>query len=835
MIFNPIFLQSAGQTETIDLPKQLKLNSPGYLFSDIIKIVGASSQNQIPSDASAIADSIKLIQSGLQNILQNLNLNQKSLSSENNDLINPNDVSVSKDIATIIKAIQDSLNPISSESKIIKKQSAQLIPTQVPVQIDNSIPSGNLNLLTLNDKQSADSVESSINNITKDVNVDEAKLSSDSTSTQNKKIADNLLLSINSGNPIALNISLNGSNYLIKFSPVDDNGNINEYNINAPKILSISDQNNSFNQPSNKISLSNLGNSASQQNNKESIESLLKGATLQTNEPEIKTADTSEIIPKKSIQQQPAEVLLQPEAAKVNNPLVIPETTTRDIKIQQTLSSPNSAGSNQFTVSNLNILKNYFKTGKFNLQYPIKKTDTTNSNLFSGKTSITNGTNSSLNPGSIEKSGIQISSDSLSNTIKSNHISFSFINKLENNSGSQVITLNNNEDITALNEQPAAQNILVTVEKLNTPTPSNANQYEIQIPKAEKENWIKVPSDNYQASPEIKITDNKTADIITSMQPEVNPVEKFFPDNFNPIDINTTKANSQQLNQILPKSNVVIQPDSIVKNMEELYSQNNYKQTNQSTNEPSAQIIAKPVEDQKAILQNSQDVPIANTDQSQNSIAHTFAHDPTIVKNAGETKQDFTGDESFKQNDNPGNLQKSNTKKDVQPDSKVPESLNFLHDLTSVNKSNLPQNSISTSSESIRTVKPSDLPNEVSNLLQSSDTKSVILNLDPDSLGKVKIVLDLTDKSVRANIQVENEGAKQAVQNNINELKQSLNLNGLQLGSINISLNNNDDKTNKSLFQKKKSSYNQYNSKVEAAENSISSKSMGYNTYDYLI
>ena len=884
MIFNPIFFQAAGQTETIDLPKQLKLNSPGYLFSDIIKIVGASSQNQNSSESLATANSIKLIQSGLQNLLQNLDLNQKSLSSDNKDLTNSNNVSVTKDIATIIQAIQDSLNPISSENKIIKKQSPQLIPNQVPAVVDNSIPSGNLNLLTSIDQQTANNIEPSINNINKQGKVETVNQPEDSANSQNKKFAENLLLSISSGNPIALNVSLNGSNYLIKFNPVDENQNISTF-----KNLSISGQKDTFNLSANKINLSNPDNSIFQKDNKTGIELLLKDTNIQTSEPKIitantandihkstlqqqpaeillqtepaivinpqivpktvqqdisvlsalpkiKTTDTANVIQKSKIQQQPAEVLLQTDSEVGNNPLISSKTTHQDIPVQQTLSIANSASPDKYFISNLNILQNYFKTGKFNLQHPINKADIANINLLSGRTSIAYGTNSFLNSGLTEKSEMQLPSGSLSNTIKPNNISFSFINKPETNSGSQVITLNNNEEITALHHQPVSQNILVTVEKLNTPfVQSNTNQYEMQLPKAGKDGWIKELSSNSTTPSEIKIDDNKTADMITSTQPEANPIEKFPPDDFSLIDNNTIKANSQQLNQIMPKSNVVIQPDSIIKNMEELYSQNNNKQTIQSTNEPAAQIIAKPSEDQKSIMQNSQNIPITNADQPQNKLSHTSAQNLSILKNAGETKQDFSGDESFKQNDNQSNLQKSNSKKDIQFDSKLPDNLNFLHDLTSINKNNLPQTPITASSENIRTVKPYDLPNEIAHLAQSGGSKSVVLNLDPDALGKVKIVLDLTDKSVHANIQVDNEGAKQAVQNNINELKQSLNLNGLQLGSLNISLSNNDDKANKSFLQKKKSAYNQYNSKIEETENSISSKSLGYNTYDYLI
>ena len=317
--------------------------------------------------------------------------------------------------------------------------------------------------------------------------------------------------------------------------------------------------------------------------------------------------------------------------------------------------------------------------------------------------------------------------------------------------------------------------------------------------------------------------------------PTDNIKKNQFTNDINLIDNSPAEVNQKQLSPILPKSNESIHPDSNFKNIEELYTQNKFNLSIQNSKEPVAQISSKPIEDQKIVLQNSQTTPIAHSDQPQTSVGSSFAHDLLPVKDVADNNQNLSGDQSYKQNDNLNDLQKSITKKDILPDSKIPDNINFLHELTSVNKNSLPQTPVTSLSDNLRTVKPSDLPNEISHLALSSGTKSIVLNLDPDTLGKVKIVLDLTDKSVHANIQVDNEGARQAVQNNINDLKQSLNLNGFQLSSLNISLSNNEDKTNKSFLQKKKSTYNQYNSKIDETENSISSKSMGYNTYDYLI
>lgn len=724
MIFNPIFLQVVGQTETIDLPKQLKLKTPGYLFSDIIKIVGTGAPNKNPDESLVNADSIKSIQSGLQNILQSLNLNQKVQSPESKDSLNPNDASVSADIAAIIQAIQNSLNPKSAETKIINKTSSLLNPNQIALQIDNIVQTGNLSFSPVNDQQ----------NINNSNNLGTVKSSGDSQNSQDQNLTDKLLLSLQSGIPLSLNVSLNGSNYIVKFNPIIDNGN-NIVNVSNPF------GNDSINHESNKIYLDVKDSLNNKNDFALNPESLIKNPSVQTVLPELKIG-SSPINDSKAISQQPENI------------------------------------------------KNQVNTLNENLQ-----SDNTSSNLGTSTTFFTD----LLNKGSIK-----FSPNLFPNTVNSNTTALPYTNKIENNISSKILTLTNNNPNPNKTEsvpQSVSKNILVSVESVNpSPDYMNSNLLKLQLSKAGVGNWMKTPTDNISLS-------------------DTAPIE----------------VNQKQLSPILPESKVVILPDSNIKNVEEIYTQNKFNLPDQNNSDAAAQVTAKPAEDQKIILQNLQNTPIANSDQPQTTANHLFANDLTPIKDVAYNSQDLSGDQNYKQNDNLNDLQKSITKKDILPDSKVPDSLNFLHDLTSVNKSNLPQTPVTGSPENLRTVKPSDLPNEISHLAQSSGTKSVVLNLDPDTLGKVKIVLDLTDKSVRANIQVDNEGAKQAVQNNINELKQSLNLNGLQLSSINISLNNNDDKTNKSFLQKKKSTYNQYNPKIEETENSISSKSMGYNTYDYLI
>ncbi len=134
-----------------------------------------------------------------------------------------------------------------------------------------------------------------------------------------------------------------------------------------------------------------------------------------------------------------------------------------------------------------------------------------------------------------------------------------------------------------------------------------------------------------------------------------------------------------------------------------------------------------------------------------------------------------------------------------------------------------------------KTVNASDLVPEISNFMRQGESKSLTLKLQPGDLGKVKVALEVVDKVVHANIEVENESVKQMVQNNINDLRQSLNVSGLQLSNVSVSLAGGEGKSGKTFTQKRKATSNSYNKKIDAGSGIAASKSLGYNTYEYLI
>lgn len=138
-------------------------------------------------------------------------------------------------------------------------------------------------------------------------------------------------------------------------------------------------------------------------------------------------------------------------------------------------------------------------------------------------------------------------------------------------------------------------------------------------------------------------------------------------------------------------------------------------------------------------------------------------------------------------------------------------------------------------SEMVKTVKAADVMKEISRFIQQGNNNhSITLKIDPESLGTVKIALNIAEHVVHANIEVENEAARKMVENNLNQLYNSLNQNGVQLNSLNISLANQEQKQNKG-FNPRRKTFTMEDDKEVDEKNVFRKRQMGYNTYEYLI
>jgi flagellar hook-length control protein FliK len=94
--------------------------------------------------------------------------------------------------------------------------------------------------------------------------------------------------------------------------------------------------------------------------------------------------------------------------------------------------------------------------------------------------------------------------------------------------------------------------------------------------------------------------------------------------------------------------------------------------------------------------------------------------------------------------------------------------------------------------------------------------------------------LETNNHLLNAHIQVENEQAKLLVEKNLNELHTQLQESGVELNSLNISMGY-SSKQEKSFQQKSKQKIDYSDSTIEEINNKKNeTKSLGYNTYEYL-
>ncbi|MFZ0452520.1 MAG: flagellar hook-length control protein FliK [Ignavibacteriaceae bacterium] len=138
--------------------------------------------------------------------------------------------------------------------------------------------------------------------------------------------------------------------------------------------------------------------------------------------------------------------------------------------------------------------------------------------------------------------------------------------------------------------------------------------------------------------------------------------------------------------------------------------------------------------------------------------------------------------------------------------------------------------------DQMKTIDSAEIVKEISKLASDKDQKNIVLKLVPETLGKVKISLDISNNVIHAHAEVENETAKSLMQNNLENLKQSLAQQGIQLNSLNISLSNHQEqKPNRSYLSKKKFTYAEPQiGEIDEKEHTTVSKHYGYNTYEFL-
>lgn len=136
--------------------------------------------------------------------------------------------------------------------------------------------------------------------------------------------------------------------------------------------------------------------------------------------------------------------------------------------------------------------------------------------------------------------------------------------------------------------------------------------------------------------------------------------------------------------------------------------------------------------------------------------------------------------------------------------------------------------------ERVKVISSGEMVREVYKVLENGEKQSIVLKLVPKELGAIKVMLDTIDSVLTAKVEVENESVGTVIRNNVEQLKHNLAQNGVQVNSINISYHNSDQKQHGFNNQKRKNPAYIENSELEEVDETIVTKKMGYNTYEFL-
>lgn len=122
------------------------------------------------------------------------------------------------------------------------------------------------------------------------------------------------------------------------------------------------------------------------------------------------------------------------------------------------------------------------------------------------------------------------------------------------------------------------------------------------------------------------------------------------------------------------------------------------------------------------------------------------------------------------------------------------------------------------------------IPELKKNFSEIQHSQEIKIKVVPEGLGNVKIEMTVKEQHLNAKIEVDSEVVKNVLMNNSNELKQSLNQNGINLQSLNILLSGEPQK--QKFFQTKKLK-TKTSETVVSDKNSPARKLQNYSTYEF--
>ena len=233
------------------------------------------------------------------------------------------------------------------------------------------------------------------------------------------------------------------------------------------------------------------------------------------------------------------------------------------------------------------------------------------------------------------------------------------------------------------------------------------------------------------------------------------------------------------------------------------------------------------------------DKSFASKDESvpvKNITSNTRVDNDTSGKNSLRTESDknlinesgYNNKETFNSSNNPEDNQSDSHQTDKKSDQ---QSMSFAKEVSNFTKAN--GGNIPLSPENPKTIRYADLVKEISRFLIDRDKNSITFKLEPETLGKLKITLDVIENGAKVHIEVENEAVKKLVENNITSLFQNLNQNGLTLLHLQVSTSSQDQKQTRPGSSSRKK-FDLDKEIITNNEEKTRIKNYGYNTYEFL-
>ena len=820
MQFNPLFLPTNNIVDNSGNLRTFKLSNSSYLFSDIIKVFvgGDLTQNLLGTG-----------QSSSQKNISNENIFSFNIGKNNNQI---SDTSLNGLKTSIIELI----NKLSLLGQINPSKKGNL---------NKSTDLNNEELFTSNGlKILLDKLINSLNNnklpesneVNKNLNNDLLSKEKNENNDEVKKLISKILSSLNTGKPVIINIIGNQENLKLEIGKIDiqtlrkttnNLENIDE-GISKNKIgeslskgflepnsgltaIGSSTNLSEFNDANAKVKQNgieitgNIRDNLNVSENKNQLKILLENSRLTDNDS--KTNLTGDI-------KETASNLLQNESnsLKNGNGTVSPEN------VSQTILNTGKTGNGKIIdyVKSFNQDKDFNKPELFGLKLKITGTEKASSEINSNiKHDILKG---SINQSSDNTKNLQ---DSLSiEKLMASKSNMKAITEVSNKSNSTQFSADNRNIKTGTDniikiqqDNVSGNNQLVQNEEFFIPE----NDLKVINNKLFNGNEISVKIENDKSVNNIagQKLNSSAADNLQSISEQVNEQKAKLED--------PLKLEDQRNQSPIHKENASNQ--TISKGNTQFYKIEPAQESKIGTEKNNE--IQIPVKENDKISNNRQD-------SKTNSVENIKTENPgKITTNEASPENSFNESLETNNQNTQGNSKDQNQFSQSRGENLFSSYINKI-ELSSVQNVKKPVY-FDDISEQMKKIDASEIVKEISKLASSKDQKNVVLKLMPDSLGKVKISLDINKNVIHAHAEVENEAARSLMQNNIENLKQSLVQQGMQLNSLNISLSNQQEqKSSKSFQSKRKPVYSEQVKKIDEKENINVSKHYGYNTYEFL-